>query len=226
MTDKMMRIAGQNDQNRARPIQTDRDGNIQIISLFSNTIVERKQGDSSFYIDVAKGNSVTIFLSNPNDDPNTFYFEGIGSRDRKVRGTVPVIDSNLILRTDPLSEEGIYYIDVSGFEELGVRVRTSSITATINVVVSTSPCPQPIDSPVKYQRITSEDGLVVGKFRAIEPITDITLHEDTSLLGEYHESSVGATVFETGDERKQGHTIFGPFSRVHLDYGTALLVLL
>lgn len=222
----MMRIAGRNDQGRAKAIQTDRDGNQIVVSKITTNIVSITEDISeSVYIDTKDGSTAIITLKNPNDDIGAYYFGGRA----KLNGDfvkVPCIDSNGQLREDRIDKEGIYYVNVSGFEQLGVKINSSSVTATISVVITTAPTPQPIDSPVKYKRINSEDGLVKGKFRAIEPLTDITLHEQTQLAEIFSGSTNGGRPFERGDERKQGHTLFGHFNQVRLESGTALLVLL
>lgn len=225
-----MRIAGRNDQDRAKPIQTDREGRLITVSKNDDdTVFLHEEGvtpATSYLVDVEEASTLVMYVSVEPTISRGIVFLGRYNRGEYVK--IPVIDHNRILRTDDIIKEGIYYVDVSMFDEVNIRAVSSSYDGVLSYTTTTVMCPQAIDAPVKYKRITTEDGLVKGQFRAIEPITDITLHEQTRLSQEYSDSQSlpELSQFETGDGRVAGQTLFGPFSQVRLYSGSAWLVLL
>lgn len=169
--------------------------------------------------------SLVMRLENPNNDEFVFCVEGL-TEDGGSYVQVPVIDGNGVARYDSVNKEGLYFVNLSGLERVRIKRYSSSVTAKVHYNLSHTPCPNPLEAPVKYIRITPTDNAVSGKFKAIEPLSDITLHSDTRFLGEGISPSSGVGVIQTGDVRLTGQTLFGHFQRVRISSGAALLVLL
>lgn len=141
---------------------------------------------------------------------------------------LPALDEKRFLHPFHLKKTGRYYIDLSGIDTISIVGHPKREAFEAQFTFSTMPAPEPLDVPVRYKRITPEDGLVVGDFRAIEPLTDIQLSSTTR----YTESSLNEasetknTGFLDSDIRLAGQPLFGPFERVQITQGVALLVLL
>ena len=220
----MMRMAGRSKEGLSKAIKTNEEGQIEvveqkdIIEQFSGFLVKDTQAAKTAIVQVKKGGELDrgVFLDGRSSKTADFL-------------PIPMVDSHYMLRDDAINEDGIFYADISKFELIRVRFVSSSGTTTVSTTLTNQECPKPFDVPIKYKRITPADNLVLGKFRAIEPLTDITLHEQTRLLAPGSVENHGDTMFdviETGDMRSAGQTLFGPFARVRLTSGVALLVLL
>jgi len=156
-----------------------------------------------------------------------FFVEG-RTKQNNVYSKLPAIDAKRMLRADTLNETGVFYWNTAGLDFIRISKYSSTDTTKMLAYLTTMKAPDAIEAPVRYRRITPDDMEVTGKFRAIEPLTDITLHANTRLLAQYNGTTGAAenSVFQNGDTRLTGQTLFGPFDRVRITSGAALLVLL
>lgn len=144
-----------------------------------------------------------------------------------TRRYLPILDENRFLHPYHMYKTGRYYVDLSGIDTIDILPHPNRVDPfEAQFTLSTLPAPEPLDVPVRYKRITPEDGAVTGKFRAIEPLTDINLSPSIRYLEKQNNEGSLGVGFATSDIRLAGQPLFGPFSRVEITEGVALLVLL
>lgn len=136
---------------------------------------------------------------------------------------VPFVDSNRMMVRSHLYKSGVYYADISQFDNIRLELRDSRLNAELLVVLSDGDMPQPLDAPVRYKRIDADSEDVYGNIRAIIPLSDLEMGVNTLLVSDSGET--GDAVFQDYDSVPAGLTIFGPFRRVRLRSGVALLVM-
>lgn len=216
MVDKMMRNAGRGEDGLAKPISVTNEGITKIQSNGGITESSLFSDESAITVVVSTYNQAVIDVKGEN--PYLFVqgkdFTGEWQR-------LPHMNVKRFLMTDPIEMEGRYYIDVMGYDELRIIKASSSSLYQGSITLLVDPLPAPLDTEIKYQRITPADDVVDGYFRAIEPLTDITMDVATRFLHGYTSG-----VFQNTDVRLAGQPIYGPFNRVKIRDGVALLVLL
>lgn len=212
-----LKFMGKNPLGEASPPNVDKDSDLNVTS---RTVSGRLVKEAGIFlpevtIDVEKYNTLAL---NIKGNVATIDIRG-RKEDSDDWEPIKPITEKLFLLDDRIEEEGKYYFDLCFYNEVSIRAGSTTLSDyTADYVLLQHPCPKPVDAQMKFIRLTPEDGHVEGRFRAIEPLTDITLHNITRFYLR------GSRPFETGDKRLAGHTIFGVFDRVRITEGVALLV--
>ncbi len=209
----MMRIAGRGEDGKAKAIKTDASGVI-VTKSGGHQFLEFSGTDigSTAEINVENFNRVTFEVQGANP---LYVIEGRDVNHAWVPLPLMTQEHILTLRKRTLTV-GIYYVDVSHYNAVRILHVSSGTLGQWRATISSLPCPNPIDVQVAYQRIEG-DMEVDGLFRAIEPLTDITFSSRTRDLSLENP-------FLDGDVIQAGQTLFGPFNRVRITEGVALLV--
>lgn len=195
---------------------------LRISDLADETMTITDSSLQSF--DVKDYNSMTLALSGTD-----LYFMGIEGRSFSgIWQDLKMIDEKLMLIPSITRQPGRYKIDLVGIDAIRWVASSSSYKFTANVTLSSRYAPTPLDSAVRYKTLRPSDGEVVGYFRAIEPLTDISLTERIRMIEKDKTdlSNPDRSPFRNGQTRLAGQPLYGPFDRVKIDDGEALLVLM
>lgn len=145
-----------------------------------------------------------------------FYVQGLNHLGTWVN--LRLITEGRVLIGDYIPVEGRYFVDIRGYDEIRLSVNSSGGDFSVKVTLTVDSPPDILSTYVRYKKITAADLAVEGYFWAIEPLTDIIIHSNTK-----HAIDISDAVF-AGETRLAGQVLFGPFRRVQISSGTALLV--